>query len=416
MPFKTIAFFIFLFILIRSINFPSHLNFSFDQAWTSTRALEIWKNKEITLVGPGNSIITGGKQMIQGSINYYFQLIFLLLGNFDPVISSYLFMIFSALMILPLYSGVKYLYDDKVALVTVTVYCLLPLYIDFTRFLFGPNFQFSFVPLIIFLTGKYKQTGKLIYYFLIFFLIGFISQFHFATLIFLPMFYIYIITLRVIISSKERSNNKLNKIIVASLGFLIGFSPILIFEVKNKFYNLTILMEYFRHSRSLSNFELLPHRYLSLSLILIIFLIGHFKKLIANKVLFVSCFLLLILDIFLYLPVPTSGFGMSKNWNYPSEKKAFEIIKKQNIKNYNIANIIYDNKAVVIKYLMKREGIIIDYDNYYQNKYLYVISVNEKIINNNPAYEVKTFVPRKKIEQWKLNEYYNLYLFERNHD
>src|SRR3989344_7706520 len=104
-----------LYIFIRSLHFSEFLNFSFDQAWSSTRILEIWKNKEITLVGPGSSIVVNGKQILQGSINYYFNLIFLLLGNFDPIISSYLFMLFAGLMIIPLYLGVRYLFNKNVA-------------------------------------------------------------------------------------------------------------------------------------------------------------------------------------------------------------------------------------------------------------------------------------------------------------
>ena len=107
--------FLCLFIGIRTVNFTEYLNFSFDQAWSSTRVLEIWRNKEITLVGPGSSIVVNGKQILQGSINYYFNLIFLLLGNFDPIISSYLFMLFAGLMIIPLYLGVRYLFNKNVA-------------------------------------------------------------------------------------------------------------------------------------------------------------------------------------------------------------------------------------------------------------------------------------------------------------
>ena len=156
----TITFFIFLFIFIRSLNFTGHLNFSFDQAWSSTRVLEIWRNKEFTLVGPGNSIVVGGKQIIQGSINYYFLLVFLLLGKFDPVISSYLFMLFCAVMLMPLYYGVKMLYNHKAAVLTLVVYTLLPVYIDFTSFFFGPGFQFSLMPLLI-LFARVTRRGEM---------------------------------------------------------------------------------------------------------------------------------------------------------------------------------------------------------------------------------------------------------------
>ena len=122
--------------------------------------------------------------------------------------------------------------------------------------------------------------------------------------------------------------------------------------------------------------------------------------------------MLLIFDLFVYLPKPKQAFGMAKNWNYLMEKKAFEIIKNEKLADFNIVNLIYDNLSVVIKYQMKKEGVQINYDDYYNNKYLFVINKDANIFSN-PAYEVKTFQPNKKLKQWKLNDYYNLYLFER---
>ena len=286
----TIVFFIFLFIFIRSLNFTEHLNFSFDQAWSSTRALEIWRDKEFTLVGPGNSIVVGGKQILQGSINYYFLLLFLILGNFDPIISSYLFMLFSAFMLVPLYYGVKMFYNHKTAVLIIAFYSLVPLYIDFTRFFFGPGFQFSLIPLLILFAGLYKQSKKLIYLFMAFFSIGVISQFHFATLIFFPLFLFYFIKknylkekkseeegppgsaeLRVIGSeastdglafvavgtttkeAKESSDRIWIKAVIIFSGFLLGFSPIIFFELKNKFYNIVVFSDYLKNAGSFSN-------------------------------------------------------------------------------------------------------------------------------------------------------------------
>ncbi|MBI4226477.1 hypothetical protein HY612_05185 [Candidatus Roizmanbacteria bacterium] len=103
---------------------------------------------------------------------------------------------------------------------------------------------------------------------------------------------------------------------------------------------------------------------------------------------------------------------MSPNWNYLMEKKAYQLIKKENLKDFNIVNHIYDNKSVVIKYHLKLENYQIDYDDYYHNKYLFVISNTDKIFHD-PAYEIKTFQPNKKLKQWKLNDTYNLYLFKR---
>lgn len=398
-----IAFFILIFIAIRSIHFSEFLNFSFDQAWSSTRIMEIWKSREVTLVGPGSSIVVHGKQILQGSINYYFQMIFLLLGNFDPIISSYIFMLFTGMMIIPLYFGVKYLFNQKIAIFIVIVYALLPLYIDFTRFLFGPNFQFSLLPLIILFMGLYKKTKKLLYFFMIFFLVGVESQFHFAFLLIFVILFIW---------SFWQSRRMLSASILPIIAFLIGFSPIIIFELKNNFYNISVFIEYLKYKPSILNFQLLPHRYLSISLIILILLVPIYKKYLSKKFFIILTISLLTIDLFLYLPKPKHAFGMNNNWNYLTEKKAYEIVKSENLQNYNVVNLIYDNLSVVIKYHLKKDGVKINYDDYYNNDYLFVINKNENIFNN-PAYEVNTFKPNKKIKQWELNNFYNLYLFKR---
>ena len=111
--FITLAFFIILFIAIRSIHFTEALNFSSDQGNGMAHVLEMWSNKEITLVGPGSSLSVNGKELLQGAINYYITIFFGLLGGFDPVVTSYIFMLFASLAIIPLYIGTKKLADKN---------------------------------------------------------------------------------------------------------------------------------------------------------------------------------------------------------------------------------------------------------------------------------------------------------------
>jgi hypothetical protein len=96
------------------------------------------------------------------------------------------------------------------------------------------------------------------------------------------------------------------------------------------------------------------------------------------------------------------------------EEKAYQIIKKQPIKkNFNVADLSYYNtKAAVIKYFLKRDNFLINFDDYYQNRYLYVISKNDKY-QNALSYEVAFFKPRKLIKKWHLQNDFYLYLFER---
>lgn len=400
-----LSLFIIFFVVIRSFHFTSALNFSFDQGHGFTRVLEIWRNKDITLVGPASSISVDNKQLLQGSIIYYFTLIFTLLGKFDPIISSYIFMLFSSLGIIPLYSGMKKLANQKAALLMIVIYTLLPMFIDYTRFFFGPNFLIPLSTILIYLMGLYKTRPKNIYLFLIFAYTGILLQFHYQIAIILLILFLYYSFLKFF-------NVKSTFIMLG--GFCVGFSPMILFELKNQFYNLHVIGNYLFSSKPHSGtpFQILPHRYLSISIFLLALISTYLRKYISYVLIIIIASVLTIFDAFIYLPKPAHGFGMSPDWNYLMERKAYEIIKKENLKNYNIVNPIYDNLSMVIKFHLKKDGVQMNYDDYYHNDYLYVISKTTDIFKD-PAYELNTFVPNKLIKSWKLNNTYNLYLFKR---
>jgi len=396
---------IILFIAIRSLHFVPALNFSFDQGNGFTRILEMWKNKEITLVGPGSSISADNKLLLQGSILYYFTLIFAVPGKFDPIVSSYIFMIFSSFGIIPLYSGMKKLANQKTALLMVVLYTLLPMFIDYTRFFFGPNFLIPLSTILIYLMGLHKTKPNSIYLFFIFAYTGILIQFHYQIVIILFILFIYYSFIK---------RFRIKSILIMIGGFCVGFSPMILFELKNQFYNLHVIRDYLFSSKPHSGtpFQILPHRYLSISILTLALISSYFKKYISYFLIITVAIILIIFDAFIYLPKPSHGFGMSPNWNYLMEKKTYEIIKTQNVKNYNIVNHIYDNLSMVIKFHLKKDGVKMNYEDYYHNDYLYVISKNADVFKD-PAYELNTFVPNKLVKSWKLNEIYNLYLFKR---
>ncbi len=182
-------------VLIRSLHFQEYLNFSSDQATSSMKSLEIWKNKEITLVGiPITSYQYQGRQLFIGSTTYYFQLIFLLVGKFDPLISSYIFSIFSCLMMLPLFIGTKMLIDKRSGYILTILYALLPLYKNYTSFLWNPNFQFSLSPLLVLSMGLYQKYQSKKFIILTGLLMGLLLTFHYqfiVVVIGVIIYYIY---------------------------------------------------------------------------------------------------------------------------------------------------------------------------------------------------------------------------------
>lgn len=395
-----------LYILCRSIHFTENLNFSTEQADFAKKSFELWQNKKIELIGPAISFRNNGRMIFQGSITYYFQWLFLIPGKFDPVVSSYLFMLFGSAMLIPLYFGVKNLSNEKKAIFVCLIYTLLPLYIDYSRFFWNPNYQFVLTPLVVWLASVYIKKRNRWWLFGESILLGVQLMFHYQYLVVIGIFFIFHLIKR---------NIGLKEVVVFLAGIAIGFSPMIFFELRHNFYNVKTLLMFLNKKNNV--FEqggglVQKHYYLSIILVFIA-LLANIKKIKINWI-FVGIFGLILLSISLTKIVnkPSNGFGMAKNWNYIQENKVFEIIKNNNSSNYNIANLIYNTKASVQKYLLKVNGINIDEDNYRTNDYLYIITDQIKPLED-PAYEVNWFKPSELIQTWKIHDDYNLFLYKR---
>ncbi len=403
------------FIVLRSFNFIYYLTFiGWDQPEQAMLALDVFRKKKLVLIGPPISAVSyQGRVMFIGPLMTYLMVFFLGLGNWEPLTASYIFMVFSGLMIIPLYYGVKWLVSQKAAWITVIIYSFLPYYLNYTRFLWNPNFQFALLPILFLLMGLYRKKKKNWFLFLISFWLGMLWQLHYQFIlsIILISFYYFLL--------KKESCKKL---LIYFCGLLIGFSPILIFELRHQFYLTKTLFLFFQHLSELDIRGSKNHYYLSFSLVILV----GFMDLIKNKLKSLNKKLFNILLLFLFIVLfvaaaritiirPSASFWSAvSHWNYPADLKVYRIIREENLNNFNITNQTYDSKAMVQKYLLGRDRVKINADDYWHNQYLFVIDKAEKKnFMDNPGYEVKNFRPYRLLKTWKINDYYQLYLVER---
>lgn len=402
-----ITFFIILFIAVRSIHFAESFNFSSDQGSFALKAYQIFKDREITLLGPATSLNFEGHQIFQGSIIYYFLLIFLLIGQFDPAAASYIFMIFCSLMIIPLLYGTELLFGRKPAWFMVIIYTAFPYFIDYTKFLWNPNFQLALSPLLILAMGVYRKSNSKVFLFIAGVLSTLILQFHYQFLIVVfavSVFYFMSLSKKIDLS-------------ILFFGFIVGIFPILLFEIRNNFYNSNTLILYFTNLKATAStqndFENYSHYFLSITLfaflVLSFFLRNRLTKLRLTGLLLI----LLLVSLFIYLPAPKSGFRMSENWNYRDEQKTFEIIKSENLRDFRVTNLIYDTQAYVQRYLITKENLDVDFENFSQNKYLFVLADKSKDLNSDPAPEITGIKPFEITKNWQIHGSNYLYLLRR---
>ena len=411
--FLLLIIFIALFIGIRSLHYIFQVNWSGDQAFCGTEALRIFKNRIITFIGPQISANYEGRFIFQGPIIYYMYLFFLLLGKWDPIPSSYYFMVFCAIMIIPLFYGTKKLINEKSAWIMIIVYSFLPYYINYTRFLWNSTFLLSLLPLLIFFMGLYKEkkNQKLGLFFLISFWLGLLLQFHYQFILIVGGIFVYYFFVKKI---------KPVNIVIFFGGIIFGFFPLIIFELRHQFYHIHTILLFIQNWNKVDKPGgiTMPHYYIAPSFMLLIMFLGLISKTI-NKA---KYYLIIIfgLIIFLYgflnnINKPVHAFwAPTTPWNYLDEKKIYEVIQSTHLKNdFNVANLAYyDSISYVVKYFMKRDGYNINYDDYYNNKYLFVISEKDGYLSAK-SYEVATFKPNKLLNKWKINDRFNMFLLER---
>lgn len=367
--------FICVFILIRTINFSHFFSFVYDQANFSTTALEIFRERRIQLIGPSISINYGGREIFQGGIIYYFFLFFLVLGNFDPKLSTYIFMVMSGVMIVPLYFGCKHIAGKNGAKAMVMLYTLLPMYVHGTTSLWNPHFQFALTPILIYVIGVFYSTKARRAFFVLSCIAGFLLQFHYQYIVIIAgLFIYYFFILRL----------SFRYVLLYILGIVVGFSPMLLFELRNGFYNLITVFLFMSHYGEIFGkggaVSLNTHYFPSISLLFFLIVGFVLRSRSTPTYLMVLFVFLMSWSTAMFVLFPGKNKVIMK-WSYEDELKAYSIIRDSKLTNFNIS-AFYNAKATSQKYFLKRDHIISNFDDYKSNQYLFVIYYRNEELSN----------------------------------
>jgi len=396
-----------LFITVRSLYYHNVFKFIYDQVASSTVVLDLWKNKDISLIGPPMSLTINNRQIFFGGISYYIQMVFLLIGRWDPFWSTYAFMIFSSVMIVPLYLGVKKLINRNAAVFMTIVYTLLPFYIEGTTQLWNPYFQLAMIPGFIMLMAYFEKRQSPLLAFSLGVYIGILFQLHYQFLIVMFGLAVYYLLVKKI--SWKWSLSVIG-------GFILGFGNMLLFELRNDFYTIRTITIFFQQTDKITDHPQSDYYLMSILFFGILIVLYYLRKYISLKI---NVLLFIILALFAIVHTIITGHEKNypQNWYYENDRKVFEIIQDnyehKNIRNFNVFEF-YSATAATQKYYMKLNNIDINYDDYYNNEYLYIVYKNDISYIDDVAYEVNTFSPSTLINTWKINDKYSLYLLHRD--
>jgi hypothetical protein len=172
----------------------------------------------LTLLGPTSSV--GG--FFLGPIYYYFMAPFLWLFNYNPVGPAVMVALFGIATVWLIYKFCGDLFSQKVGLIAACLYAVSPLIINYSHSSWNPNLVPFFSLLILYVLAL---------------------QLHY-----LVLFLGVIVGIYVLLSRKFSLLTLVKKYSVLFSGFLIGWSPLIAFEIRHGFVDFKNISTFILHS------------------------------------------------------------------------------------------------------------------------------------------------------------------------
>ena len=205
----------------------------------------------LTLLGPTASV--GG--FFLGPIYYYFMTPFVWLFNYNPVGPAVMVALFGiATVWLTYFVGSKF-FGVKAGFIAALLYTISPLVIAYSRSSWNPNPMPFFVLYLLYFLYKGLANKNWKYAILSGIFLGIAMQLHYlATFVGVIVFLYILAAYTYDLFAKNTSKIKtilagVVSYLIYGAGFLIGWSPFLLFEVRHGFSNIKSIISFIFHSK-----------------------------------------------------------------------------------------------------------------------------------------------------------------------
>lgn len=189
-----------------------------------------------TLLGPTASV--GG--FFLGPLYYYMMAPFLFLSGLNPAGPAYMVALFGIATVFLVYFVGKKWFGIRVGIVSAALYSISPLVVGYSRSSWNPNLVPFFSLLIIYNAWLIAQKKSFSKFLILGILFGMAIQFHYLTAFLGVIVVIYLLFF-------YRSIRDIKYYLLTLLGFLVGWSPFLLFEIRHGFPNFITFYKFFRY-------------------------------------------------------------------------------------------------------------------------------------------------------------------------
>jgi hypothetical protein len=395
------------FIGIRLVNLPDVINFGADAGRDFLVVWNIYTTKHLALIGPPSEYTINGREFFFGPAPYYIILPALLIGNWDPIFVSYLLIVINlSVLAISLVILNKYI-KEKSILYFFAIFCTFtPSFVTYAQSYWNPHFMLPTATLLLSLLAivRYQSSRALLLFLLIGFLFGLGLQFHYSFILAILIGLVWIIV-----------NKRLSIFNGSALlgGFIVGFSPIILFELRNGFYNLNTLFLVFTHNTN-SQHNFVWQQFYGISVAPFIFLLLSLILTKIKNIHFLSAYILI--GIYMLWSLQAIITAPRQELSYPTLKNMVTLIKNDNPSDFNIVDqLTKDNRAMALRYMLTTQGIIpMEVTEYPKAKTIYIYSkspLNTLLIK--PVWEIKSFVPFTKVTEQEVSKDIFIYKAEK---
>jgi len=415
-----IIFLSFLFIFLTAFfwfarlwHFQQLMTFHLDQALFMREVREMVVDHQWRLVGPMViSKIVLGRGFFIGPALYYFLSLLVVVFHWDVVlitkflISVWWLAAFGTLIWL----GRRFSW--LAALGVYAVFAALPFFIDYSRLMWNPNF----LPLIglgfFWLLEEIWRKEKLWQWFFLGFFLGLGVNFHYVAFLWGVIFFFFLVL------GLWRHRYQFYKLglLLFVLGAIVGDLPIVIFELRNNFYNVKTIFFFIQHSLLEGEGGNSFGGYFLFSLVPAFFwLLAYLLHWLEKKFGFVKT-TVLILMIFLILAFNINwqqkwGTGMPEGWNIEKQRLVAreicqDVKEEKTDGNFEVATTISgDTRAGDLRWWLSQEGCTpLGVEDYPKSNTLYLIAPQERTPEKETVWEVSVLRPFFIIEEKSLGD------------
>jgi len=218
---------------LRLYNISGYMTFLGDEGRDVLVVKRMIVDHKFTLLGPTASV--GG--FFLGPIYYYFMVPFLWAWRLDPTGPAVMVALFGVATVYLLYRAGRDMFNLWVGVVASALYALSPVVIAYSRSSWNPNIVPFFSLLTIYLLWKYSDNRRIRNIFWAGVSMGIGLQLHYLFLFLFPVAAIWLVLY-------GKAGTRFRSWILGAVGFMIGYAPFLLFELRHGFPNTQSIIRF----------------------------------------------------------------------------------------------------------------------------------------------------------------------------